>query len=482
MNIIFRIFCVYDEPSADLCLHKDLHLSNVHHLAVKRDGVQSIQIEQESACSIIYREETAGMSHIIFHIDVNSAYLSWTAVEQLKNGADVDIRTIPAIIGGDRESRHGIVLAKSPSAKKFGIRTGEPVVNAFRKCPNLHMDPPNHRMYREYSRRLMDFLKTYTPEIEQVSVDECYMDFTGIAQRFSSPVEAAYEIKARVYEKFGFTVNVGISTNKLLAKMASDFTKPDHVHTLWKSEMSEKMWHLPVGDLFYVGHASLYKLKILGFHTIGELAAMDPAILRAHMKSQGILIWQYANGIDESAVISSPPPAKGYGNSLTTPYDVMDCETARQYLLSLSETISARLRADGVKISVVSISLKDWDLRFYGHQITLSVPTDLTLEIYAAACRCLSELWNGIPLRHLGIHTSRVSSDPFRQMQFFETIDYEKYRKMEKTVDQIRKRFGMDSIKRACFLPSAGSVEIDHMGGGVSREKRTVDYSQEKIL
>ena len=246
MNIIFRIFCVYDEPSADLCLHKDLHLSNVHHLAVKRDGVQSIQIEQESACSIIYREETAGMSHIIFHIDVNSAYLSWTAVEQLKNGADVDIRTIPAIIGGDRESRHGIVLAKSPSAKKFGIRTGEPVVNAFRKCPNLHMDPPNHRMYREYSRRLMDFLKTYTPEIEQVSVDECYMDFTGIAQRFSSPVEAAYEIKARVYEKFGFTVNVGISTNKLLAKMASDFEKPNRVHTLFPEEVKGKMWPLPV--------------------------------------------------------------------------------------------------------------------------------------------------------------------------------------------------------------------------------------------
>ena len=181
------------------------------------------------------------MSHIIFHIDVNSAYLSWTAVEQLKNGADVDIRTIPAIIGGDRESRHGIVLAKSPSAKKFGIRTGEPVVNAFRKCPNLHMDPPNHRMYREYSRRLMDFLKTYTPEIEQVSVDECYMDFTGIAQRFSSPVEAAYEIKARVYEKFGFTVNVGISTNKLLAKMASDFEKPNRVHTLFPEEVKEKL-------------------------------------------------------------------------------------------------------------------------------------------------------------------------------------------------------------------------------------------------
>lgn len=160
------------------------------------------------------------------------------------------------------------------------------------------------------------------------------------------------------------------------------------------------------------------QIEKLGIHTIGELAAMDPAILRAHMKSQGILIWQYANGIDESAVISLPPPAKGYGNSLTTPYDVMDRETARQYLLSLSETISARLRADGVKIGVVSISLRDWDLRFYGHQITLSVPTDLTVEIYAAACQCLSDLWNGIPLRHLGIHTSHVSSDSFRQMQF----------------------------------------------------------------
>lgn len=347
------------------------------------------------------------------------------------------------------------------------------------KCPDLVLVPPNYDLYNRSSKALIKLLSEYTDKIEQYSIDEAFLDMTGCCQ---DPITTAYEIKNRVHAELGFTVNIGVSENKLLAKMASDFTKPDHVHTLWKSEMSEKMWHLPVGDLFYVGHASLYKLKKLGFHTIGELAAMDPAILRAHMKSQGILIWQYANGIDESAVISSPPPAKGYGNSLTTPYDVMDCETARQYLLSLSETISARLRADGVKISVVSISLKDWDLRFYGHQITLSVPTDLTLEIYAAACRCLSELWNGIPLRHLGIHTSRVSSDPFRQMQFFETIDYEKYRKMEKTVDQIRKRFGMDSIKRACFLPSAGSVEIDHMGGGVSREKRTVDYSQEKIL
>ena len=197
------------------------------------------------------------MKQIIFHIDVNSAFLSWTAVEQLKNGAEFDIREIPAIIGGNQESRHGIVLAKSVSAKKFGIVTGEPVANALRKCPNLHMFPPNHRMYSEYSHKLMDFLKTYTPDIEQVSVDECYMDFTGIAHNFGSPIEAAYEIKDAVKEKFGFTVNIGISVNRLLAKMASDFEKPNKVHTLFPEEIAEKMWPLPVSELYMAGHSSV---------------------------------------------------------------------------------------------------------------------------------------------------------------------------------------------------------------------------------
>ena len=173
------------------------------------------------------------MASIIFHIDVNSAFLSWTAVEQLKNGAEVDIRQVPAIIGGDQKSRHGVVLAKSLSAKKYGIHTGEPVANAFRKCPNLIMEPPNHRMYRAKSAELMEYLRTYTTEIEQVSVDECYMDFTELAGRYFSPVEGALAIKNGIREKFGFTVNVGISSNKLLAKMASDFEKPDKIHTLF---------------------------------------------------------------------------------------------------------------------------------------------------------------------------------------------------------------------------------------------------------
>ena len=420
------------------------------------------------------------MKRVIFHVDVNSAFLSWEACYRIHHlGGKQDLRKMVSAVGGDQEKRHGIILAKSIPAKKFHIQTGETVVSAKEKCPDLTLVPPNYDLYNKSSKALIKLLSEYTDKIEQYSIDEVFLYMTGCCD---DSERTAHEIKDRVHAQLGFTVNIGVSENKLLAKMASDFMKPDRVHTLWKSEIQTKMWPLPVSELFYVGHASLNKLRKLGIHTIGELAATDPGILQAHMKSQGLLIWQYANGIDETAVIATPPPAKGYGNSLTTPQDITEPGIAKQYLLSLSETIAARLRADSVKIGVVSISLRDWDLRFYGHQITLSVPTDLTMEIYHAACQCLSELWDGTPLRHLGIHTSSVTTDQYRQMQLFDTVDYEKAKRMEKTVDRIRKKYGMDSIKRACFLPSAGNMEMDHMAGGISREKRTVDYTKERIL
>jgi len=420
------------------------------------------------------------MKRVIFHVDVNSAFLSWEACYRLHHlGGKRDLREIVSAVGGDQEKRHGIILAKSIPAKKYHIQTGETVVSAKQKCPELVLVPPNYDLYNRSSKALIRMLGDYTDRIEQYSIDEAFLDMTGCC---SDPEEKAHEIRNRIRNELGFTVNIGISENKLLAKMASDFAKPDRVHTLWRHEIPKKLWPLPVGDLFYVGHASLKKLSNLGIRTIGELAAMDPALLRGHMKSHGQLIWQYANGLDDSPVIDIPPAAKGYGNSLTTPQDVQDPELAKKYLLSLSETVSARLRADGVKISMVSISLRDWDLRFYGHQITLSVPTDLTIEIYRAVCRCFDEVWDGIPLRHLGIHTGRVSRDDFRQIQMFDKVDYEKTRRLECAVDSIRKRYGMDSIKRACFISSPGKAEIDHMGGGISREKRTVDYTKECVL
>ena len=420
------------------------------------------------------------MKRVIFHVDVNSAFLSWEACYRLHHlGGKQDLREIVSAVGGDQEKRHGIILAKSIPAKKYHIQTGETVVSAKQKCPELVLVPPNYDLYNRSSKALIRMLGDYTDRIEQYSIDEAFLDMTGCC---SDPEEKAHEMRNRIHNELGFTVNIGISENKLLAKMASDFAKPDRVHTLWRHEIPKKMWPLSVGDLFYVGHASLKKLSNLGIRTIGELAAMDPALLRGHMKSHGQLIWQYANGLDDSPVIDIPPAAKGYGNSLTTPQDVQDPELAKKYLLSLSETVSARLRADGVKISMVSISLRDWDLRFYGHQITLSVPTDLTIEIYRAVCRCFDEVWDGIPLRHLGVHTGRVSRDDFRQIQMFDKLDYKKARKLECAVDSIRKRYGMDSIKRACFISSPGKAEIDHMGGGISREKRTVDYTKERVL
>ncbi|WP_294338758.1 DNA polymerase IV [uncultured Clostridium sp.] len=420
------------------------------------------------------------MKRVIFHVDVNSAFLSWEACYRLHHlGGKQDLREIVSAVGGDQEKRHGIILAKSIPAKKYHIQTGETVVSAKQKCPELVLVPPNYDLYNRSSKALIRMLGDYTDRIEQYSIDEAFLDMTGCC---SDPEEKAHEMRKRIRNELGFTVNIGISENKLLAKMASDFAKPDRVHTLWRHEIPKKMWPLSVGDLFYVGHASLKKLSNLGIRTIGELAAMDPALLRGNMKSHGQLIWQYANGLDDSPVIDILPAAKGYGNSLTTPQDVQDPELAKKYLLSLSETVSARLRADGVKISMVSISLRDWDLRFYGHQITLSVPTDLTIEIYRAVCRCFDEVWDGIPLRHLGIHTGRVSRGDFRQIQMFDKVDYEKARKLECAVDSIRKRYGMDSIKRACFISSPGKAEIDHMGGGISREKRTVDYTKERVL
>ncbi|MCI8638094.1 MAG: DNA polymerase IV [Coprococcus sp.] len=361
------------------------------------------------------------MQRTIFHIDVNSAYLSWTAVEQLKNGAGQDIRTIPAIIGGDTSSRHGVVLAKSLPAKKYGIRTGEPVVNAMRKCPKLHMEPPDHVLYREYSRKLMEFLHTYTSEIEQVSVDECYLDFTGIAKAFASPVAAAFEIKDRIYEKFKFTVNIGISSNKLLAKMASDFEKPNRVHTLFPEEIRTKMWPLPLSELYMAGRSSVEAMQKLEIRTIGELAQTDPYLLELHLKSHGRMLWEFANGIDGSPVQAEESAAKGIGNSTTLPRDVETEEEARKVLFTLAQSVGRRLRKAGQKANMVSVEIKYHTFQSVSHQKQLQRAVDTDFALYETACILFAELWDHTPIRLLGIRTSKLedAGEP-EQMSIFD--------------------------------------------------------------
>ncbi len=415
---------------------------------------------------------------LIFHVDVNSAFLSWEAVYRLRHlGARMDLRTIPSAVGGDVSKRHGIILAKSIPAKKYGVKTGESVPEAVKKCPDLYLVPPNYNLYQRSSEAFLDILRQYSPTVEQYSIDEAFVDMTESCGLFGTPVQAADGLRERIRDTLGFTVNVGVGCNKLTAKMASGFEKPDKTHTLFAEELEDKLWPLPVRELFYVGGATERKLHALGIHTVGQLAASDPGFLRYHLHKHGEVIWGFANGIDMGEVLAEPEPNKGYGNSTTIAFDVTDRETARQVLLALAETVAARLRADGVKIGVVSVSIRNYRLETCGHQITLQAPTDITGEIWKAACRAFDEVWDGVAIRHLGIHTMKVTGEKYRQLGLFDTTDYEKLERMDRAVDQIRRRFGNDAVMRASFLES----RIDHMSGGISREKRSVDYEKQRI-
>lgn len=396
------------------------------------------------------------MSHnIIFHIDVNSAFLSWTALAYLEDGHDVDLREVPSIVGGDTSKRHGIVLAKSIPAKAYGIVTAEPVVNAFRKCPNLLSVPPNHKLYQEKSRQLMEYLSSICPDIEQVSIDECYMDYSPISGKYASPEAAATFIKDSVYEKFHFTVNVGISDRKVLAKMASDFKKPNLVHTLYSWEIQEKMWPLPVSSLFLCGNSSVETLRKLGILTIGELACADRAILESHLKSHGTTLWEFANGIDSSKVTPEPSKAKGVGNSTTLVTDVTSREEAFKTLLSLSESVSARLRASHQLAGSVCTEIKYNTFQSVSHQTILDPPSASTDVIYKQARALFDELWDQTPIRLLGVRTTKlVAEDEPIQMSLF---DYqapksEKQQKLDAALDNIRSRFGSDAVTRGSLL------------------------------
>lgn len=419
------------------------------------------------------------MNRVIFHIDVNSAFLSWEAVYRLYHlGGRVDLREEVAAVGGDMAMRHGIILAKSIPAKKYGIKTGESIVEARQKCPQLMLVPPNYHLYDECSRAFMEILRQYSPEVEQYSVDEAFIDMSDTIQLWGEPEAVADRIREQIRRELGFTVNIGVSENKLLAKMAGDFQKPDRTHTLWKNEIEKKMWPLPVSDLFFVGRATARKLFALGIRTIGDLAKADPDMLKSHLKKQGEVIWGFANGIDVSVVEPEAPAAKGYGNSTTIAFDVCDASTARLVLLSLAEMVGARLREAGVRAEVIAVGIKSFDLRYASHQMTLQNATSITLEIYKYACRLFDELWDGTPIRHLGIHTGRIRDGMnMRQVDMFDDTNYEKLAKLDAAVDGIRKRYGNDSMKRAAFVGS----RIDHIGGGISREKRTVDYTKVKI-
>ena len=415
--------------------------------------------------------------NVIFHVDVNSAFLSWEAAYRVDVlGESVDLREVPSVVGGDEEKRHGIVLAKSTPAKKFNIQTGEPLASARKKCPDLIVVRPNFDVYVKASKAFIELLQGFAPSVEQYSIDEVWCDMTGTENIYGSPVVAANTLKNRIYSELGFTVNIGISSNKLLAKMAGDFEKPNKVHTLFPSEIKEKMWPLPVRELFFVGSSTEKRLSNLGIKTIGQLANTDLMILKSHFKKHGEVIYNYANGYDFTPVVTEHQSNKGYGNSITVAIDITDYETAKQVFLSLCETVASRLRVDGVKTSCLAVSITDCEFCYSTHQKQFLSATNVTNELYQKSCEIFLELWDKkTPIRQLGVQSSKVSEESFRQYDLFDMNNYEKLSKLDKAVDNIRNKYGEDSIKRASFLKS----EVSHMTGGISKEKRSGGISKE---
>ena len=399
------------------------------------------------------------MSRLIFHIDVNSAFLSWESARRVKQGLS-DLRDIPACIGGDPKKRTGIVVAKSIPAKKYGITTGEPVAMALRKCPELVIVKSDFELYIKCSRAFKEICASYAPVMESFSIDEVFLDMTGTSLIYPDPIQTAHEIKDKIKNELGFTVNVGISTNKLLAKMASDFEKPDKVHTLFPDEIPIKMGPLPVRDLLFLGKASEKKLTEAGMYTIGDMAhARETEIQVLLGKKAGHQLYRYACGIDDSPVKAQPEEAKGFSVETTFNDDITSTEQVLPILLEQCDVLATRMRRKGKKCRCISVTFRTLDFRNRSHQTKLENATDLTDEIYENATRLFAEFWRGQPLRLIGVALTGLTDGSYEQMSLFEdTESKERRRKLDVAMDEIRMKFGNDKITRASIMNSNARI------------------------
>ena len=411
---------------------------------------------------------------VIFHVDANSAFLSWSAAYRVKVlGETSDLRDVPSVVAGEKASRHGIILARSTPAKKYGVKTGEPLFQALQKCPDLVVIPPDYELYVEASRHFVRILRQFSPNVEQYSIDEAWVDMSGTERLWGSPLMAAEQMRQRIWDELGFTVNIGISSNKLLAKMAGDFEKPNKIHTLFPEEMEKKFFPLPVRDLFLVGAATERKLHLMGIHTIGDLARADVNLLRRRLGKHGETIWHFANGRNAEAVTPEPAENKGYGNSVTTSVDVVSYDYAHQVLLGLCETVAMRMRRDNKCGGCLAVHLRTNEFVHFSHQSRLCGATNITGEIFKEACRIFDEAWDGVtPLRQLGVQMTHIATEPYQQFDLFSGVSPEQYEKklrLDETVDALRDKFGEDVIRRAKFAKNPEG----HMTGGLDKARRT---------
>ena len=392
------------------------------------------------------------MDKIIMHIDVNNAFLSWTATKMVKDGKK-DLRKTYAIIGGDEKQRSGIVLAKSPLAKKKGVVTGETIYNAKKKCPHLEVYPPEFSYYKKMSNALFSLISKYTPDLEKMSIDECFIDYTPIMHIYGNPLKFAYNIKNEIKKTLGFTVNVGIANNKLCAKMASDFSKPDKVHTLFKTEIKTKMWPLPIDELFGVGKKTAIKLKNLNINTVEELALTDKNKLKPIFKNMTDDLIDSAWGRGSDIVESSIEPPKGIGNETTLNHNIFSKEELHQYLLALSENVTIRLRKQNKYASVVVVTLKDKYFKRFSHQKKLVNATNITEEIYETAKEVLDEMKVDDGIRLIGVRLDGLKDEVNHQVSLFENLEErEETKNLDKTIDNLKEKYGFKIIKKASLI------------------------------
>lgn len=416
------------------------------------------------------------MNTLIFHVDVNSAFLSWEASRRVSCGQP-DLRLIPSCVSGDPSRRTSIVLAKSIPAKKFHVKTGESIGSALRKCPDLTIVEPDFTLYAKCSKAFKDICREYAPVVEEFSIDECFLDMTGTSLIYPDPIATAYEIKDKIREELGFTVNIGVGSNKLLAKMAGDFQKPDKVHTLFREEIPEKMWPLPVTKLLYCGEATAAKLYRNQIKTIGQLAESDQERVQQILGQKiGKQMHDFANGIDPSPVKEQAEEAKGYSIATTTEENVTCLEQADQILLALVDSVASHMRREGRRTLCISVSIRYTDFKNRSHQRTLDSATDITAEIYQITRELLRELWDGhTPLRLMGVGLSDVTREDYSQMTLFpeDARLKEKEQKVDQAVDSLRERFGRDIIQFGSTMNVSGRVGRKYKG--------KMEFEQKKI-
>ena len=396
---------------------------------------------------------------LILHSDCNCFYAS---VEMLKHP---EYRDKPMAVGGDAESRHGIILTANYAAKAYGIKTGMTLVQAKQICPAIVILKPDMELYREYSGMVREIYYDYTDRQQSFGIDECWLDISSPNTTQEDAIVIAKEINRRVREELGITVSVGVSFNKVFAKLASDYKKPDAITTMFRDEYRDKAWPLPVSDLLYVGKSTCKKLNSVGIRTIGELAVTDKNIIQSILGKSGEMLWMFANGYDDSPVETDDSPAnvKSVGNSTTACRDLLNNEDARIVIYALADSVAARLREKGLRCRVIEVSIRDCNLVTITRQRKLSGVTDITSEIAKEAYELFLESYDWAkPVRSIGVRAGDLVDNTYsEQMELFCDYSYkEKLKKADLVIDEIRKKFGNASIRRGVAFKDKNLSDI----------------------